>query len=154
GEDGVPAGGAVAGPGVVVGGAAVAAETVTAKTAMERMVCRMENLIRCSRSDASSLEPVGVLLLVIRAIRARLDGLPPAPVGRVPVDHGRQAALAEGVLRHPPESAELAVVHGVAAIVASTVLDVADQCRIGAGQLEDPVRHLDVLVILAADVVD
>ena len=38
--------------------------------------------------------------------------------------------------------------------MAGPVVDVADQLRAGAGQLEDPAGDLDVLVLLAADVVD
>jgi hypothetical protein len=38
--------------------------------------------------------------------------------------------------------------------VSRAILDVADQRRVGPRQLEDPVRHLEVLVVLAADVVD
>ena len=56
--------------------------------------------------------------------------------------------------RRPAERPQLRVVDRVAAIVARPVLDVADQGRVGAGQLEDAVGDLDVLVVLAADVVD
>ena len=63
-------------------------------------------------------------------------------------------ALAERVLGRPAERPQLGVVDRVAAIVARAILDVADQAGVGAGQLEDAVGDLDVLVVLAADVVD
>src|SRR5581483_8322347 len=99
-------------------------------------------------------EPRGVLALVVLAILAGLDRLPPVAAGAVPVDRLRQAGLAERVPRRPSDRAQLGVVERVAAVVTGAVLDVADQARVGARQLDDPVRDLDVLELLAADVVD
>src|SRR5688500_20351156 len=88
-------------------------------------------------------ETLGVLLLVVAAVVARFDRRPPGAVLPVPVDRRAEAGLAERVLRRPAERPQLRVVERVAAVGACAVLDVAAERRVGAGQLEDPVRHLE-----------
>src|SRR6185503_1319257 len=108
----------------------------------------------CLDRERLGPKPLGVLLLVVAAVLAGPDRLPPGAVRRVPLDRLGQPALAEGVARRPAERAQLPVVERVTAVVSRAILDVADQRRVGPRQLEDPVGHLEVLVVLAADVVD
>ena len=102
---------------------------------------------------ASGAEALGVLLLVVRAELAGLDRLPPGAVVPVPGDRPLEA-VGQLLLRLPAERAQLRRVERVPPVVPRTVLDVADEPRIGAGQLDDPADELEVLALLAADVVD
>ena len=116
---------------------------------------------RPARADAAPqarrallAEPLGVLLLVVRAVVAGLDRLPPVAVVAVPGDRLGQA-VRERARRRPAERPELRGVQRVAAIVPGAVLDVTDERLVGAGQLEDRPRQVAVLDLLAAaDVVD
>src|SRR5262245_20732128 len=141
---------------VDVGGAAVtgAAQAATAARAA-RTTRRTSRRIRAGVGlSRLRLKALRVLLLVVAAVLAGLDGLPPGAVREISFHGLAQAALAERVPRRPPEAAELRVVERVAPVVARAVLDVADERQVGPGELEDPVGDLEVLVVLAADVVD
>src|SRR6185312_9961453 len=99
------------------------------------------------------VQRAAVLALVIRAIVARADRLPPPRVVAVPVDRALQA-VGEAHLRLPAEGADLLGAQGVAAVVAGAVGDVLDELVAGARVLEDPLDHLDVRALVgAADVV-
>src|SRR5581483_10113755 len=98
-------------------------------------------------------QPLGVLLPVVLAVLAGLDRLPPRAVVAIPLD-GLGQAVVERAPRRPAERPQLGVVQRVAAVVTRAGVDVADEARVGAGQLEDPLRDREVLVLLPADVVD
>ena len=101
-----------------------------------------------------SAESLGVLPLVVRAVVAGLDRLPPVAVRAVPLDRLGEARAVERVPRHPAERAQLRRVDRVAAVVAGAVGDVADEVGRRAGQVEDPPHDVHVLALLPADVVD
>src|SRR5206468_12893814 len=98
-------------------------------------------------------EPRRVLRVVVAPVLARLDRLPPGAVVAVPLDGLREAFL-EAPLGLPAELAQLRGVERVAAIVPGAILDVADQRGVGARELEDALGDVQVLALLAADVVD
>src|SRR3954452_1275457 len=94
-----------------------------------------------------------VLALVVGAVVARADRLPPPLVVAVPVDRAPQA-VGEAHLRLPAEGADLLGAQRVAAVVAGAVGDVLDELLAGARELEDPLDDLDVRTLVgAADVV-
>src|SRR3990170_6847272 len=106
------------------------------------------------RGADSSAKPVGVLAAVVGEVLARLDRLPPVAAGAVPLDRLGETVL-EAPLRPPAERAPPRRVEGVAAVVTGPIGHVADEPRVGARQLEDAARDLDVLeLVAAADVVD
>src|SRR4051794_24536147 len=94
-------------------------------------------------------EPVGVLLGVVLAVLTGLDRLPPLAVLAVPLDRLREARRVERVLRRPAERPQLRRVDRVAAVVAGAVRHRPDEIRRGAGEVEDPRHHLEVLALLA-----
>src|SRR5262249_157756 len=99
-------------------------------------------------------QAVAVLPLVVLPVFARLDPRPPGPLLAVPGDGLPQAVL-EGGPGLPAEGGELRAVERVAAVVAGAVVHAAEEGGVGRGELEDALRDLDVLVLVAAaDVVD
>src|SRR4051795_2251778 len=95
-----------------------------------------------------------VVALVVLAVLARADGLPPPGVVAVPGD-GLLQALLEAHLRRPAERAGLLGAQRVAAVVAGAVGDVLDQGLVLARVLQDALDDLDVGgLVRAADVVD
>ena len=80
----------------------------------------LTSLTKSARRSVTA-EPRGVLLVVVAAVVARLDRLPPVAVLAVPVDRRLEAAAVERVLRRPAERAQLRRVDGVAAVVAGAV---------------------------------
>src|SRR3954453_23325309 len=84
-----------------------------------------------------------VLALVVLAIGARADRLPPAGVLLVPRD-GLLESLVEGHLRQPAELADLLAGERVAAVVPEPVGDVLDEVLRLAGELDDPLDDLEV----------
>src|SRR5205085_6128768 len=102
--------------------------------------------IRAGASESLPREPGLVLPAVVVEVLARLDPLPPLAVRAVPLD-GLGEAFLERPLALPAEPAQLRVVQRVAAVVTRPVVDVPDERRIGAGQLEDPFRHVEVLAL-------
>src|SRR3989442_16023465 len=109
-------------------------------------------------SDQSSRglarEALRVLLLVVRAVVAGLDRLPPVAVLAVPLHRLGEAGGVQRVPRRPPERTQLGRVHGVAPVVPRPVGDVANEVRRRTGEIEDAARDLHVLALLAADVLD
>src|SRR5947209_19662529 len=69
-------------------------------------------------------------------VSAGLQGLPPGPVGPIPLDGGGQR-LIEVVRGTPPEGFHLVGGDRVAAVVAKAVLDVVDHRLVGAEQSQD-----------------
>src|SRR5204863_1251095 len=99
-----------------------------------------------ARGDGPRLraEAGGVLLLVVRAVVAGLDRLPPVPLLAVPLDRGAKAARVERVPRRPPERAELRRVDRVAPVVARAIGHVPDEVRRRGGEVEDPTDDVHV----------
>src|SRR5260221_7735663 len=99
---------------------------------------------------------VAVLRLVILAeLRvAVLDRPPPPLVLLVPGD-GVGEPLLEAVLRPPPEGLELRRVERIPPVVAGPVRDGRDQGRRLAAELQEAMREVQVLdLVAAADIVD
>src|SRR5215471_12771732 len=99
---------------------------------------------------------VAVLFLVVLPERRILilDRPPPGLVLAVPLHRAREPLL-ELLARRPAERFELLRAQRVAAVVPGAVGDRLDERRGLADELEDPVREIDVLhLIAAADVVD
>src|SRR5947207_7449101 len=94
-------------------------------------------------------EPRAVLALVVLAELARLDRLPPGAVVAVPVDRALHA-LVEADPRRPAEAAHARRVEGITPVVPGPVVDAPQQRPVGPGQLEDRLRDLDVLALVAA----
>src|SRR5687767_10434086 len=87
---------------------------------------------------------LSVLALVVLAILARADRLPPPGVVPVPLDGGRDA-VAKSDLGLPAQlGRRLLGAQGVPPVVAEAVLDVLDQRLVAAGQLENPAHHVQV----------
>ena len=103
---------------------------------------------------SSSLQRAAVMALVVLAVRARADRLPPPGVVAVPLDRAREPVV-EPRPRPPAQAGELVGGERVAAVVAGPVGHVFDQRFVGSGQLQDPVHDLDVLALVrTAAVVD
>src|SRR5262249_26342625 len=94
-------------------------------------------------STVLTAERTTVLALVVLAVIARTDRLPPPRAVAVPGDRLLQA-LGEAHLRLPAERAQLLGGERVAAVVARPVGDVLDQRLVVAGQLDDSLDDLDV----------
>src|SRR5664280_3419309 len=82
-------------------------------------------------------ERASVLALVVGAVVARADRLPPPRVVAIPRDRLLQA-LGEAHLRLPAERADLVRGQRVAAVVAGPVGYVLDLRLAGAGRRDDP----------------
>src|SRR5437899_9166120 len=77
----------------------------------------------CASAATETLsEPSGVLRVVVAAVLARLDRLPPLAVRPIPLDGLLEPARIERVGRRPAEAAQLGRVDRVAAVVARPVL--------------------------------
>src|SRR3954454_14496264 len=104
---------------------------------------------------ALGAQRAAVLLLVIRAVVAGADRLPPLAVIAIPVDRALQP-VGEADLGLPAHvRARLLRSERVTAIVAGAVGDVGDQRLVGAGVLDDLPHDLEVgRLVRPADVVD
>ena len=89
------------------------------------------NRTRRNLSGRLLAQRAAVLALVVRAVVAGADRLPPGAVVAVPGD-GALEALGEAHLRLPAERADLLGAERVAAVVAGAVGDVLDQRLVGA----------------------
>src|ERR687891_806874 len=105
------------------------------------------------QAPTPSGEAVRVLALVVVEVLARLDLLPPGAVVAVPGD-GLDERLRELAARLPAERPQARGVDRVAAVVTGPVLDVPDERRAHTGQLDDAPHDVEVLQLLAGDVVD
>src|SRR5207253_4780576 len=88
-------------------------------------------------------DALAVLSLVVAAVVAGLDLLPPPAIVGVP-EHRPVDGLVEAELGLPPERLELRAVHPVALVVALAVGDVVDQLVRLVEQVEDGARDVDV----------
>ena len=96
----------------------------------------------------SSAKRSRVLAPVVGEVLAGLERLPPCRGWRGTTRPSRRARL-EVLLGPPAERVQLRRVERVAAVVARPVLDVADELVVGAGQLEDAPRDVEVLELVA-----
>src|SRR5690606_19745156 len=105
-----------------------------------------------ARLALAELAPV--LALVVLAVLAGADRLPPPGVVAVPL-HRPLEPLVEADARPPAERLDLVGAQRVAEVVARAVADVLDERLVGADELDDPPHDLDVLLLVRpADVVD
>src|SRR4051794_33029321 len=96
---------------------------------------------QASRPRTMSAERAAVLALVVLAIGAASDRLPPPLVVAVPL-HGPLESLGEVHPRLPAElRADLLRPERVPAVVAGAVGHVLDQRLVAAGELEYPLDH-------------
>jgi hypothetical protein len=94
-----------------------------------------------------------VLALVVVAERAGVDGLPPPAVLLIPADGSLEGGK-EVVLGGPAQGPQLRRIDSVAAIVPLAVLHEADETQGLLQELEEGLRHPDVLlVVVGTDVV-
>src|SRR5918996_3683265 len=105
------------------------------------------------QAPTPSGEAVRVLALVVVEVLARLDPLPPGTVVAVPGD-GLDERLGELAPRLPAQCPQARGVDRVATIVTGPVLDVPDEGWAHTGQLDDAPHDVEVLQLLAGDVVD
>src|SRR5437763_1461708 len=105
------------------------------------------------RDARGSTERAPVLALVVVAILARADRLPPPGVVAVPVDRPREARVEAGQ-GLPAQCAHLLRGQRVAPVVARTVGDQVDERIVPLAQREDAAHDLEVgLLVGAAGVV-
>ena len=94
-------------------------------------------------------EPVGVLAAVVLAVLARLERLPPVAPLRGTTRRSSARPSSNERSGSQPRARSFEESSAVAPVVARAVVDVADERRVGAGQLEDPLRDLEVLALVA-----
>ncbi len=120
--------------------------------------------LRLEQDDAVELrreplrhQPSALAVLASRSTRGtrRSGSGPTTPRCRGTTATVRSSPSAKRTCASQPSScADLLAAERVAAVVAGAVLDVLDQRLVGAGQLDHPLHHLDVLALVgAADVV-
>src|SRR5205823_3233374 len=100
----------------------------------------------------SGLERPPVMTLVVGAVVARADRLPPPLVPLVPA-HGSLETVVEAHGGLPAKPSQLLRGQRVAAVVAGPVSHKLDQLGIGARQLDDPLHDVQVLALVGAPAV-